>query len=337
MDAAAAIFDGATVHQGTRRCYYYAICVGETVLESAKSPYRHDHGFPYVPVWAYRNRYNRPFGPGLMQLDAQRDLNVNYSRATEAIRSRYALLRSNALGKKITLEQFTDLLGRPNFAAEVDMPEAIKIESDAQLTGTWLQLGEKVEKEIDDIVGHNEAAYGDKSNERSGTAIRARQQAQSLNYGELFDNLAFARRIAGEIIVSLVQQFYTPEKIRRIIEAQAQMDGDANIDWLDKVMAGPITQLRFNIKIEDQVQSTTERQAALQQRIELIGMLPDPLKPVMLPSTIRMTDDPEKDELAARLEQMLMPAPPAPDGAPMAAPGPLPPGMPTPPPGVMPA
>jgi hypothetical protein len=92
---------------------------------------------------------------------------------------------------------------------------------------------------------------------------------------------------------------------------------------------------RFDLKIEDQAETTTERQQTMQQAIELMGMLPDEVKATIIPDIIRMSDFEGKEQMAARAEGMMMPQlppgmgpqpqpPEAPPGAAMAQ-GELPP------------
>ncbi len=53
------------------------------------------------------------------------------------------------------------------------------------------------------------------------------------------------------------------------------------------MVAGPVYQSKFDVEIEDQAETGTERQAEMAARIELLGMVPDDLKSAMLPDTLR--------------------------------------------------
>jgi hypothetical protein len=133
----------------------------------------------------------------------------------------------------------------------------------------------------------------------------------------------------GEYLLALMQRYYRPAKLARIIEAQAiKVGAQQSLDWLGAAFANPITQLRFDVEVSDVGESDTERQAEMQQRIELMAYVPDQLKPIFLPDLIRSSDWAGAEEMAAKLEQALQPPPMAMAGPPGMPPGPMPQPMP---------
>lgn len=330
----AAYEPGGQIVEGTRRKYYWAIVAGMTVLDKGESPYPFD-AFPFVPVWCYVDDEGRPFGVIRMMKDPQRELNVARSRFNESIRSRWIVYRDGSLGK-LNADEVARRIPRSNFVLGVADPSGIQIGHDKADGQFWLGLMETARREIDDVAGQNEASYGDKSNERSAKAIQTRIGQQGLNFGEIWDNLRFARLLSGERALALIGKFYHPAKLIRITEAaMLREDENADTSWLGQAYADNVVQDRYDVVLEDVAETTTERQAALAQRIELIGMVPDPIKPFLIPGALRMTNDPDKDEVATLVEQMLQmqmgammapqvaPAPPAdipPEAGPAAPP-----------------
>jgi hypothetical protein len=311
---------GGQMVEKTRKVWKVAIMVGGAILSLEESIYPWE-GSPFVPVWCKRDRLGMPHGLIRIMKWPQRELNVNRSRANESQRSRWAIVREGALNPGKLLKLTRDL-ARSFFVAEVPSPADIQVGSDkADLPG-YMNLMETSRREIDDVVGNNEAAYGDKSNEQSGKAIDRRVMQQSLNLAKVFDNLGAAREVMGEYLLALMQRYYKPAKLARIIEAQAIKVGAAqSLDWLGEAFANPITQLRFDVEVSDVGESDTERQAEMQQRIELMAYVPDQLKPLFLPDLIRSSDWAGADEMAAKLEQALQPPPMTVQGVP---PGPMP-------------
>lgn len=309
----------ATTHSGTKKKFYYCVVAGSTLLSEDESPYPFDR-FPFVPVWAYVDDEGNPYGVIRNQKDPQRELNVARSRFNESIRSRWMIYKSGALGNK-TEDQINRQLARSNFSFGVDNPDQVEIGSDKPDAALWSNLMDRSQSEIDDVAGLNEASYGDLGNEKSGKAIQARVNQQGLTFGEIFDNLKFARLQIGELLLSLMQAFYTPQKLQRITESAIIREGGNDLEWVGQALAGPIEQMRFDIIIEDQAETFTERQSAMQQAIELVGLMPDQIKALMVPEVVRMSDFASKEAMAQKAEmglQMMMGG--APQGAPPAPP-----------------
>jgi len=98
------------------------------------------------------------------------------------------------------------------------------------------------------------------------------------------------------------------------------MPPQADVSWVGRAVIGINSLFRFDLKIEDQAETTTERQQTMQQAIELMGMLPDEVKASIVPDVIRMSDFENKEQMAARAEGMMMPQQPPPGMEQMAAP-----------------
>jgi outer membrane murein-binding lipoprotein Lpp len=67
------------------------------------------------------------------------------------------------------------------------------------------------------IIGLYDASLGAQSNEISGVAIRARQGEGDVSTFHFVDNMARAIRWLGTILIDLIQQIYTEERIVRVI------------------------------------------------------------------------------------------------------------------------
>lgn len=332
-----AIQIGGQVVQGRKRCYYRAIMANESLLDVAKSELPIE-SFPYVCLFAFKDANNRPYGIVEPMIWPQKELNVNRSRANESMRSRWFVYQQGAV-PNLTEEQVAARLSRSNFAIQVNDMNGVQLGSDKGDLGGWMNLMETSRKEVDEVVGQNEAAYGEQGNEKSGRAIMARINQQSLNLGELWDNWRFFRLQVGRIFLALAIKFWGPEKWKRITEQSILQENEdavrmamvqngalppqADISWVGRAVIGINSLFRFDLKIEDQAETTTERQQTMSQAIELIGMLPDDVKARIVPDIIRMSDFEGKEQMAARAEGIMQP--PAPQ-----EPAPSPAGMPPP-------
>lgn len=337
-----AIQIGGQVMQGRKRCYYRAIMANDTILDVAKSELPFDR-FPYVGLFAFRDAQNKPYGIVEPMIWPQKELNVNRSRANESMRSRYFIYQQGAV-PNLTEEQVAARLSRSNFAIQVNDMGGVQLGSDKGDLGGWMNLMETSRKEVDEVVGQNETAYGEQGNEKSGRAIMARINQQSLNLGELWDNWRYFRLQVGQMFLALAIKFWGPEKWKRITEQAILQENEdavrmammqtgelppqADISWVGRAVIGINSLFRFDLKIEDQAETTSERQQTMSQAIELVGMLPDDVKARIVPDIIRMSDFEGKEQMAARAEGIMQPQqgpPPVPQGMPgMAQPMPPP-------------
>jgi hypothetical protein len=347
-----ALMMGGQARSGRKRCFYRAICAGKTVLESGKSDAPFSR-FPYVALWAYRDRQFRPYGIIHNMVWAQKEQNVARSRVNESMRSRHAIVKKGSLTPG-ELDKLAKDLSRANFIIEVNNPSDVLIGDDKSDVMAWLNIEANAAKDIDDVAGLNEAAYGDKSNEKSGKAIDARVHQQSLNLGEVFDNWRLFRVIRGKMMLAYALARWSPEKWARVAETTTlQQHQDtllkaamtkqpppppADLSWIPHAVASINSLMRFDVKLIDQAETTSERNAAMDQAIQLTGLLPDQAKAAIAPDIIRMSDFPGAEEMASKAEQALAPppmppmpmqppqAPPAgPDGAFSLPPGAMPP------------
>lgn len=348
------VMAGGVLKRGKKRCYYTALMAGSHILTNEKDNLPFNR-FRYVALWGFRDRAGRPFGVVEPMKWPQRELNVNRSRLIEAIRNRGVFVDPGAqLPPGMTMADIAKALARANFALPIS-PASVQIVTDQAQVGDYAGLMETSRREIDDVIGLNEAAYGDKGNEKSGKAIQARIAQQGLNLGEMFDNWRYFRLQVGEMLLALALKYWSPEKWARIIEAsviqehqglaaQAAMRGaplpqQVDLSWIRPAVAGINSLLRFDVKIIDQAETTTERAATMEQAIQLAGMMPDPAKAAVVPDIIRMSDFEGKEEMASKAEQALapppppMPMPPPEMAGPPMGPPPLPPEMMPPPPG----
>lgn len=346
---------GGQVMQGKKRCFYVAVMANDRLVETRKQDLPFER-FKYVCLWAFTNHLGQPSGLVDQMVWPQRELNVNRSRANESMRSRWLLYSKGALGGHYSAEQIAQQMARSNFVLEVSDPQGVNMGSDKTDVTAWSNLMETSRREVDEVAGQNEAAYGDKSNEKSGKAIERRVHQQSLNIGELWDNWRFFRLQVGRMMLALAIRYWTPEKWARIIEQtvvaenedamrQAALMGappppQADLSWVGRSVVGINSLFRYDLKLEDQAETTTERQAAMDQAIELVGFLPDQAKMAVVPDIIRMSDFSDKDQMAAKAEAAMQPAPmpaPPPGVPPQMAGPPGPPQQMTPQPPTLPA
>jgi hypothetical protein len=184
-----------------------------TLIESW-SPFRHDL-FPFIPVWAYRDkRTGLPYSPIKQLMGPQDGLNQRKSRSLYEASSNQMKVEKGAID-----EEVMDLM---EVRAELDDPNGIAVFADGALSGGkvqertdqskanfHLQLAQQDIMAIRQMSGVTGENRGLDTNSVSGKAVLAKQDQGSLLTMELFDNILFSRQIEGELVLSVSEQFIT--------------------------------------------------------------------------------------------------------------------------------
>lgn len=317
---------GATLEDGKRKVYYQAILVGKVLLYHGRMSIPLGR-YTYAALFAKKDRKGRPYGLVERAIPPQEEVNVARSKLNESIRSRHLIYQRGSLGSDLPETEVAARLASANFVLPVDSVQGVILGSDKSDITAWLELMREAKTEIDAVFGNNEAGYGDKSQEISGVAQKVRIQQQAQNLGGIFDNLRYFRQSIGEMLLVVIQKTMTPEKLARIIGGQLAtgaspvrmgLDGQpapqqpVDASWLHPLLAGPLYENRFDVELEDQAETGTEREQEMQQRMDLLALVPDGLKGAMLPDTLRASDWEGADAMAAKVEQQMQAQPPAP-------------------------
>lgn len=191
----------------------------DTLIE-APSPFRHDRA-PFIPVWAYRKRRTGlPYGPIWPLIGPQESLNTRMSRAIFEASSNQVKIEEDAFNPEV--------MDLDELRAELDDPNGIAVFRKGALSGGKVQerpgnqeARNQLEfasrdiqalRQTSGVTGENR---GLDTNSQSGRAVLAKQEQGSMLTTELFDNLALARQLEGEMVLSLAEQFITqPMSVR---------------------------------------------------------------------------------------------------------------------------
>ena len=169
------------------------------------------------------------------------------------------------------------------------------------------------EHDIRAAVGMYEASLGQKSNERSGIAIRARQQRGDTATFHYHDNLSRAIRHLGRIMVDLIPKIYDTPRVIRILgpdgeAAQAQID--PNLPQAVVHQGGQaIYNLgagRYDVTVSAGPNYQTLRQESAERMSQLLQNDPT-LMQVIGDLWVKNQDWPGAQDMAERLKLMLAP------------------------------
>jgi hypothetical protein len=280
----------------------------DTLLESW-SPYKHGR-FPFVPVWAYRNkRTGLPYSPIRPLLDKQDALNGAMSKALHEASVNLTLAEETAFSKSMTPEQVHTEVQDPNGLVILGHGALaggrFKTERGIDRSRGQLMMAEQLRLAIREGSAVTEANKGRDTNATSGKAIGLQQDQGSILSTELFDNLLLARQLEGEIVLSLSEQYITePRVISLSGERRQSQIVEINKPMPDGTILNDITARSAQFVVGEQQWRQTLAHAAFESMMELLGNLAQTAPQVVvacLDLVLEFADVPNKEALLERV------------------------------------
>lgn len=140
--------------------------------------------------------------------------------------------------------------------ADAQMTDAEKI-APAQIPPSFFQLSESLSNEIQQISGVNEELLGSAVDEKAGILSMLRQGAGLTTLQSLFDNLDTSQKQLGKIMIDVIQNNFTPGKVKRIIEDEPAPQ------FYNKAFG------KYDAAIEQGFNTTTQKQMGFAQLLQL--------------------------------------------------------------------
>lgn len=233
-------------------------------------------------------------------IDPQRETNRRRSQMTDMIDSQ---LNSGWIAEEDSVINPKSLFqtgqGKVIWKKSGLAPEVITKIPPAQIPPSSFQLQELYDKDINYILGINEAAFGQvNSANESGIMQMIRQGASIANLQEVLDNLRFAQCNITKKIVKIAQT-WTPQKLSRILNEEVDPK------FFDPDLS------KYDISIQEGLLTETQRQMYFRQLVEL-QQLGAPVSPSMLAKAApiqgkseynRQIEENEKQQAQAQQQQ----------------------------------
>jgi hypothetical protein len=189
------------------------------LVQDKESPYKHNM-LPIIPYIGLQFM-DEPWGLVEYLKDPQRLINKSVSQGLNHLnRSANSGWLNKAVGgaKKSELEKFGSM---PGIVIDYDDVEP-KPMHPAALSAGHMVLTEFGSNILDETSLLNAEIQGVTTQATtSGKAIEARQRGGMLGNEDFFDNQLLGDKILGYQVIQLIQQCYTPERITRILGAEA--------------------------------------------------------------------------------------------------------------------
>lgn len=290
---------------------YMCIASGDAVLEG---PTRWAGSqFPFVVVygeWTVIDGKPQWHGITRFAKDPQRSYNVSSTAITETIQSapqaKYWATPEQAKGHtgkwaEAHKKLFPFMLYNPDPKA----PGPPQRMGGPEVPIALIQQAQMASEEIKAVTGIFDASLGNRSNEQTGVAIRARQAQGEIATYNYSDNMGKAIRRTWELFVDLAPKIYDTERVVRILGADGA-EKYIKINGQDAATGKvvDITRGKFDVAVTVGPSFSTQRQEAAETYGQLIQGNPE-LFPIIGDLVLKATDLPYADQIAKRLKVML--------------------------------
>ncbi len=270
-----------------------AVVVQGLVLYDGPNPLGIDR-YPFVPVLGYYNP-QMPYFPWRVQgiVRGLRDAQYLYNRrmiiGADILESQ---INSGWKYKENALVNPKDIFlsGQGRGLAlkeEAQMSDVEQIQP-PQIPPSMFQLAETLGNEITQISGVNEELLGSAVDDKAGILSMLRQGAGLTTLQNLFDQLDYAQKQLGHIMMDVIQANFTPAKVQRIIGEQPSEQ------FFNKNFG------RYDCAVEEGLNTTTQKQMHFAQLLQMreVGV-PIPNEALLEAATIQ-----NKKQLIEQINQI---------------------------------
>jgi len=192
------------------------------ILYFKKEPYTLER-FPFVQYTIDRDINNTPYGIVKDMVDAQSEVNKRHSKALHYLNAKQVLAEENAF---VDWNEAKKTLARPDGITKLAdgalASGMVQIVDNTTLAGTHIQLLELAKSEILGVAGINGAFIGQSSQYESAKKVGMSMAATQTSLVTKLNKLRIARHDLADITMRLVPDFYTDERMIRIIEPNGQ-------------------------------------------------------------------------------------------------------------------
>jgi len=268
-----------------------AIVVQGHVLYNGPQPLDIDM-YPFVPVFAYYNPQLQDMALRIQGVvrglrDAQylynRRKNIELDILESQINSGWIYKENALLNPK---DVFQSGQGRGiGLKREAQMTDIQQIQA-PQVPPSMIELSRSLGEELNRISGVSEELLGSAVDDKAGILSMLRQGAGLTTLQTLFDQLDYSQKLLGRLLITTIQQNFTPGKIRNIIEAEPDAQFyNKNFGIYDAV-------------VEEGINTSTQRQMQFAQLLHLreVGV-PVPDDSLIAAATLQ-----DKQELINKIE-----------------------------------
>ena len=299
------------VYSDVRLAFY----LGCHRLYDMPTPYPHRY-FPYVPMFGYReDRSGIRYGMIRGMLSPQDVVNSADAKMHMLLNSKRVVADSDIIdGRYNTWRDVRDEVASPQSMILLDPSKRggrFEIDSDGQLSAQQFNRRMQAAGDIENAAGVYKAMLGKEGAATSGVGINSLIEQSTVMLSEITDNFAFGKRMVRELLFSLVKQDIIDKEIRVPIKR----DGKKEIIVLNQrvvdqqtgqqVINNDIKSIEFKVAMNEIPNTASFKQQQLQVLIDTIKGLPPDVQMLAVPTMLKLTDAPDKDEMAEAVRRKI--------------------------------
>ncbi len=285
---------------------HVAVMTEERLLAMGPMPMRHNT-FTLTPIWCYRRGRDRmPYGVVRRVRDLQMDLNKRASKALFTLSTNQIIAEQGAVED---INETREEANMPDGVIIYKSGKKLELHRDSELAAGQVQMMTLDAQAIQKNAGISNENLGRQTNASSGEAIKARQMQGSVVTTQPFDNLRFAVQVQGEKLLSLVEQWYTEEKVIRLTGHrgalewvkvnQPEQQPDGSVRYLNDITAS-----LADFVVSEQDYSGTLRQVMFDALNQMAGRMPPDAAMRLLSIAMEYSDLPNNDAIADELRKL---------------------------------
>lgn len=292
-----------------RRSYW----IGPHRLADGPTPYPFK-GFPYVPVWCYReDTTGVPFGLVRDMLFPQDSLNSTIAKLRWGMGAVRTERTKGAVD--MTDDQFRRAIARPdadivlNAAHMAQQGARFEVHRDFQLNAQQFQLMQDSRAAIERVTPITPSLRGQQGTARSGLQEQTQLEQSTTTLADPMDSFKEARAQVGEMLLALIIEDTGREETTVVIEGDTINPPRTVV--LNKPERDPVTGMlylsndiqrtRLKVALEDVPSSPGFRAQQLNALSEAVKALPAHAQQVMLPFLVDLMDTPRKKQVVEAL------------------------------------
>lgn len=266
--------------------------------------------FHIIPAYA-KKRGDFFWGKIHSVKDPQREINKRHSQMVDIMNRQAAygwFYDDSTFPTPEEQSNFKRNSSTPGFTQRVNSVKAPPEKVDgAKVPTEVIQLLSLESQTLRGIMNINLEMEGAASNAQSGIAILERKKQGLVGNEFLFDNFSIAKVKIGRILVAMIQKYYSPERILRILQNENQKSpvliGGQPMEQVDdaviKNLLDNLELTKYDVVVSESGWSPTTRAANFVMWAELAGKG----AAVPMPFLIELSDLPDKDKMLQMFAQ----------------------------------
>lgn len=296
---------GSIVDRVTMRMHVAVFTEGH-LLALGPMPMRHN-SFSLTPIWCYRRGRDRmPYGVVRRVRDLQMDLNKRASKALFLLSTNQIFMEKGAVDDP---NEAREEVNQPDGTVIYKAGRKFEVHRDSEMAAGQVQMMTLDAQAIQKSAGISNENLGRQTNATSGKAIEARQLQGSVVTTQPFDNLRLAVQVQGEKQLSLVEQWYTDEKVIRLSGHKGQLDWvrvnqpevqpDGSVRFLNDITAS-----MADFVVSEQDYAGTLRQVMFDAMTQLAGRMEPSTAMRLMTLAMDYSDLPNHEQMADEMRKL---------------------------------